>query len=439
MGGSATADRADDRRRCATAICSPPTPLQPGTAGIALQYPRGVLVLQIELAERRPFTAEDHMLLTVLAGRLGQGLQRVHQLDQQRETALALQNAILGPALLPSGFAVRYQPATSPLQVGGDWYDVVELDDGRIALIVGDCVGHGLAAATVMGQLRSACRALLLERLSPSAALSALDQFAARLPGARCTTAFCGVLSPDTGELVYSSAGHPPPIMVQADGTMRMLDAAGATPLGVFLDRSRPEHRETLPPRSTLLLYTDGLVERRREPLDTGIARAADLVQENRDDRSGRSGRQVMSRLAPGGGYQDDVALLLYRQPAPLEMEFPPEASHLAETRAALREWLVRAGVDADQTLKVLIAVGEALANAIEHGHRHHTEGNVSLRASAMADRLQVTVVDAGSWKPPVAAAHRGRGISLMRALMQDVTIQPLTSGTTVHMHAKIA
>ncbi|HEX3288502.1 MAG TPA: SpoIIE family protein phosphatase [Mycobacterium sp.] len=412
---------------------------QPGFAGISLRYPRGVLVLHIELVERRPFISEDDTLLTVLAGRLGQGLQRVHQLDQQRETALALQNAILGPSSLPDGFAVRYQPATSPLQVGGDWYDVVELDDGRIALIVGDCVGHGLAAATVMGQLRSACRALLLERLSPSAALTALDQFAARLPGARCTTAFCGVLSPDTGELVYSSAGHPPPIMVYADGTTRLLDGAGATPLGIFVDRPRPEHRETLPPRATVLLYTDGLVERRREPLDTGIARAADLVQENRDTGLDDLARQVMSRLAPGDGFQDDVALLLYRQPAPLEMEFPPEASHLAETRAALRDWLGRAGVDADQTLKVLIAAGEALANAIEHGHRHHTGGTISLRATALADRLHVTVIDAGSWKTPVAAAHRGRGLSLMRALMQEVTIEPLATGTKVHMLARIA
>jgi serine phosphatase RsbU (regulator of sigma subunit)/anti-sigma regulatory factor (Ser/Thr protein kinase) len=416
-----------------------PDMVEPGFAGISLQHPNGVLVLHIELSERRLFTVEDHMLLTVLGGRLGQGLQRVHQLDQQRETALALQNAILGPESLPIGFAVRYQPATSPLQVGGDWYDVVELDDGRIALIVGDCVGHGLGAATVMGQLRSACRALLLERLSPSAALTALDQFAARLPGARCTTAFCAVLSPDTGELVYSSAGHPPPIMVQPDGTTQLLDGAGATPLGIFVDRARPEHRETLAPRATLLLYTDGLVERRREPLDTGIARAADLVQENRDTALDDLARQVMSRLAPREGYQDDVALLLYRQPAPLEMEFPADAGRLADTRAALRDWLGRAGVDADQTLKVLIAAGEALANAIEHGHRHHAEGTISLRATALADRLQVTVIDAGSWKTPVAASHRGRGISLMRALMQEVTIQPLATGTTVYMLARIA
>ncbi len=426
------------RSLCEGDLLTPGSGQQPGMAGIALQHPRGVLVLHIELAERRPFTPEDHMLLTVLAGRLGQGLQRVHQLDQQRETALALQNAILGPANLPAGFAVRYQPAARPLQVGGDWYDIVDLDDGRIALIVGDCVGHGLAAATVMGQLRSACRALLLDTPSPSAALVAMDQFATRLPGARCTTAFCAVLDPVTGELVYSSAGHPPPIVVLADGATALLDGARSTPLGLSFGRLRPEHRETLPPRATLLLYTDGLVERRREPLDIGIARAADFVQENRSSALEDLAMDVMSRLAPGGGYQDDVAVLLYRQPAPLEFEFPAEASQLAPARAALKGWLSRAGMDADQILKVLIATGEALANAIEHGHRV-TEGAISMRAIAFADRVHVTIVDAGSWKPPVAAAHRGRGIALMRALMQDVTIQPRATGTTVHMHTKIA
>ena len=188
---------------------------------------------------------------------------------------LALQHAILGPADLPPGFAVRYQAASRPLQVGGDWYDVVDLEDGRIALIVGDCVGHGLAAATVMGQVRSACRALLFDNPSPAAALAGMDRFAARLPGAQCTTAVCAVLNPDTGELVYSSAGHPPPILVHADGTTRMLDDGHTIALGVRPDWSRPEARVTMPARATLLLYTDGLVERRRIPLDDGISRAA--------------------------------------------------------------------------------------------------------------------------------------------------------------------
>ena len=137
------------------------------------------------------------------------------------------------------------------------------------------------------------------------------------------------------------------------------------------------------------MLYTDGLVERRREPLDKGIARAADLVQENRASRAGGLADEIMSRLAPSDGYQDDVALLLYRQPAPLEVELAAEASELAATRAELRGWLARAGVDPEQTLKVLIAAGEALTNAIEHGHRQHAGGTIRLRATAAADRLQ--------------------------------------------------
>jgi serine phosphatase RsbU (regulator of sigma subunit)/anti-sigma regulatory factor (Ser/Thr protein kinase) len=417
-----------------------PSTTKPGTAGIALQHPEGVLVVWIDLAEQRPFTLEDQTLLTVLAGRLGQGLHRVHQVDQQRETALALQHAILGPAHLPRGFAVRYQAASRPLQVGGDWYDIVDLEDGRIALIVGDCVGHGLAAATVMGQLRSACRALLLDHPSPRAALAGLDRFAARLPGAQCTTAVCAVLNPDTGELVYSSAGHPPPILVHADGTIRMLDDGHTIAVGIRPDWSRPEAHVTMPARATLLLYTDGLVERRRSALDHGISRVAAVAQDARASTLDDLANQIMSRLAPSGGYQDDVVLLVYRHPAPLELKFPAHASHLAPTRTALRSWLTRARVDPDQTVNVLIAAGEAVANAIEHGHRHSPEGTISLDATALVDQVQLTITDTGSWKPPQPATdhHRGRGIALMRGLMHDVTINPDTAGTTVNLSARI-
>jgi serine phosphatase RsbU (regulator of sigma subunit)/anti-sigma regulatory factor (Ser/Thr protein kinase)/transcriptional regulator with GAF, ATPase, and Fis domain len=412
----------------------------PGTAAIAMQHPEGVLVVWIELAEERPFTLEDQTLLTVLAGRLGQGLQRVHQVDQQRETALALQHAILGPAHLPRGFAVRYQAASPPLQVGGDWYDVVDLEDGRIALIVGDCVGHGLAAATVMGQVRSACRALLFENPSPAAALAGMDRFAARLPGAECTTAVCAVLNPDTGELVYSSAGHPPPILIHADGTTCMLDDGHTIPLGIRPNWSRPEGHVTLPARATLLLYTDGLVERRGSALEHGISRVAALVQDARASTLGDLAEQIMSDLAPSGGYQDDVVILLCRHPAPLELKFPAHVSHLAPTRTTLRRWLTQAGVKPDQTLNVLMAAGEAVANAIEHGHRHSSEGTISLGATALSDQVQLTITDTGSWKPPQPApdSHRGRGITLMRGLMHEVTIHPGTAGTTVHLSARI-
>ncbi|OBF12262.1 ATPase [Mycobacterium sp. ACS4054] len=417
-----------------------PSTGESGTAGIALQHPEGVLVVWIDLAERRPFTLEDQTLLTVLAGRLGQGLQRVHQVDQQRETALALQHAILGPADLPHGFTVRYQAASRPLQVGGDWYDIVDLEDGRIAMVVGDCVGHGLAAATVMGQVRSACRALLFENPSPGAALAGLDRFAARLPGAQCTTAVCAVLNVETGELVYSSAGHPPPILVHADGTTQMLDEGHTIALGVRADWARPEARVTVPARATLLLYTDGLVERRRTALGQGISRAAALVQDGRAATLDELANQIMSGLAPSEGYQDDVVLLLYRHPAPLELTFPADVSHLAPARSALRSWLTRTRLDPEQAMNVLVAAGEAVANAIEHGHRDKPEGTVSLGATALGDRVHLTITDTGSWKPPQPASypHRGRGIALMRGLMHDVTISPDAAGTTVHLSARI-
>lgn len=417
-----------------------PSPGEAGTAGIALQHPEGVLVVWIDLAERRPFTLEDQTLLTVLAGRLGQGLQRVHQVDQQRETALALQHAILGPADLPHGFAVRYQAASAPLQVGGDWYDIVDLDDGRIAMVVGDCVGHGLAAASVMGQVRSACRALLCENPSPGAALAGMDRFAARLPGAQCTTAICAVLNPETGELVYSSAGHPPPILVHPDGTTEMLDAGHTIALGVRADWSRPEARVTLPARATLLLYTDGLVERRRTALGQGISRAAALVQDGRASTLDDLANQIMSGLAPGEGYQDDVVLLLYRHPAPLELTFPADVSHLAPARTALRTWLTRTRLEPEQAMNVLVAAGEAVANAIEHGHRDNPEGTIRLGATALVDQVRLTITDTGSWKTPQPASypHRGRGIALMRGLMHDVTINPDAAGTTVHLSARI-
>ncbi|WAC93398.1 SpoIIE family protein phosphatase [Mycobacterium sp. Aquia_213] len=412
-----------------------------GTAGISLQHPRGVLVVWIELVEQRPFTSEDHNLLKVLGGRLSQGLHRVYQLDEQRETALALQHAMLGPATLPGGFAVRYHPASHPLQVGGDWYDVVDLDDGQVALIVGDCVGHGLAAATVMGQLRSACRALLLDQLGPSAVLAGLDRFAAQLPGARCTTAFCAVLTLDTGELVYSNAGHPPPIMVHANGTAQQLDGEHGLPLAIRPDWLRPEVRVTMPARSTLLLYTDGLVERRGRSIDEGIASATDLVQDGRSQSLDEVADDLMVRLEPGGGYLDDVAMLLYRQPAPLTMNFAADVDHLAPSRDALRGWLSQVGVEPDQIQYVLTAVGEAVANAIEHGYRGQSEGTVSLRATAVVDALHVTVIDRGSWKTPrtVPGANRGRGITLMRGLVEDITIHSTEAGTTVHLYARIA
>ncbi|GLW35390.1 SpoIIE family protein phosphatase [Actinoplanes regularis] len=408
-------------------------------AGITLEHPHGTMALWIGLGPARPFTEQDETLLALLAGHIGQGLRRIAQIDQQRETALALQHAILGPAQLPSGFAVRYEPAARPLKVGGDWYDTIELPDGRIGIVVGDCVGHGLRAATVMGQLRSACRALLLQDASPAIALRALDRFAALLPGATCATVFCGVLDPETGHLRYSSAGHPPAIIADTDGTTHLLDQGRSHPIGVRPSRPRPEAEHTMPGRATLLLYTDGLIERRRQPLTTGIERATAAIHDGRGTSIEQLATDVMAKLAPAGGYDDDVALLLYRQPGPLELEFPAEATRLAPVRTALRGWLNRVGVDPATAQKVLIAAGEACSNAIEHGHRDNP-GRIRLHAAATAADLRLTVVDNGRWKPAQSPAnsHRGHGLALMKAFMNHVTVTTGTAGTVIDMQARI-
>ena len=316
-------------------------------------------------------TAEDRTLLSLVCGYLGQALHRAYQTDQQRETALALQRAILGPSRLPTGFAVRYEPATRPLEVGGDWYDIVELPDGRIGIMVGDCVGHDLGAATVMGQLRSACRALLLQDASASQALTAMDRFASSVPGAECATVFCGILDPATGSLRYSSAAHPPGIVVHPDGNVVLLDGARSLPLAIRQDAGRTDADYVLPPRSTLLLYTDGLVERRGQPLTGGIAAAGAAVHEADGASLEELASQLMTRLAPAGGYEDDVAMVLYHHPAPLDVLFSAESEQLASVRATLRGWLRSCDVGARMAQDVLVAAGEAIANAIEHGHRH--------------------------------------------------------------------
>ncbi|MDG9702802.1 SpoIIE family protein phosphatase [Streptomyces sp. DH37] len=436
----------DDPVRGAVASLRGRTPLHPvatdGPAGtgITLEHPGGPLSLWVESSPERPFITEDHTLLAVLGGYLGQALQRVHAFEQQRETALTLQRAILGPDRLPGGFAVRYEPAARPLEVGGDWYDTVELPDGRIGIVVGDCVGRGLEAATVMGQLRSACRALLLQFADPAQVLTALDRFAALIPGAMCATVFCGVLDPATGRLVYSSAGHPPGILTHPDGTTELLDQGRSIPLAVQPDRPRPTGARTMPPASVLLLYTDGLVERRSRPLHAGIAEAAAAARKGLDASLEELADDIRTGLEPAGGYDDDMALLLYRHPRPLEVSFPADSAQLAPVRRTLRDWLERLEVGSRLTQAVLVAVGEACANAIEHGHRHNPGRTVRLTAGATAHGLHLVVADTGRWRTPrpEANAHRGRGLILIHALMDQVDIVTDDAGTTVEMHVRI-
>ncbi|WP_410614749.1 SpoIIE family protein phosphatase [Amycolatopsis sp. lyj-109] len=417
------------------------TPADSG-AGTTVDHPGGRLTLWVDPAPGRPLGTEDRTLLALLAGTLAHALRRAHRDDRQREVALALQRSILGPARLPGGFTVRYEPANPPLEVGGDWYDVVPLAGDRIGIVVGDCVGRGLAAAAVMGQLRSACRALLLEARSPAHTLGALDRFAGRLPGALCTTVFCGVLDPATGTLTYSSAGHPPATLVHRDGTAEFLDQGASLPLAVRVAVSRPEATAVVPIGSLLMLYTDGLVERRRESLDDGMDRATQVAHDTRDAELGDLATTLMDRLRPADGYEDDVALLLYRRSVPaLDFEFTAHPDHLASTRHWMRAWLHNAALEPDLAQDVLVAAGEACANAVEHAYRDDGTGATAhLTARLTGAHLVVTVTDRGHWKQPPPDNHllRGRGVPMMEALADAVAFRHDATGTTVTLEWRI-
>jgi anti-sigma regulatory factor (Ser/Thr protein kinase) len=290
-----------------------------------------------------------------------------------------------------------------------------------------------------MGQLRSACRALLLQDASAAQTLTAMDRFAALIPGAICSTVFCGIFDRDNGQLTYSSAGHPPGILTLADGRTQLLDGGRSFPLAVRPGIVRTEASCAVPARATLLLYTDGLVERRRRSLDAGIAGAAAAVHRGESAAVEDLATAIMTTMAPAGGYEDDVALVLYRHPAPLDLAFPAESAQLAPVRASLRTWLSRCDLSHRTMQDVLVAAGEACANAVEHGHRHAPGQQIRLHAAATVTQLRLTVTDTGRWKiSQSAGTNRGHGIQLMRALMQQVTIKPGEAGTTVDMQLRI-
>ena len=166
----------------------------------------------------------------------------------------------------------RYRAADAAMEIGGDWYDAVELDDGRLAIAVGDVVGRGLAAAATMGQLRAALGVTALQAADPSDAVAILDRYAGHVPGAVCATVAFAMLDPAAGNMTYTTAGHPPPLLVTPDGELSYLEGSVSWPLGVeSANRRASAATAALPPGSLLLLYTDGLVERRGESLDVGL------------------------------------------------------------------------------------------------------------------------------------------------------------------------
>jgi len=400
----------------------------------------GDAALWLRFAAPRAISPGDWAMFSLLVGQLSLAVQRARNFDAARSTSLTLQRAMLGPIELPPRFSVHYEPALPPLEIGGDWYDVVQLRDGSIGLVVGDCVGRGLSAAVVMGQLRTAARALLLRGAGPAQLLAELDAVAARIPGAMCTTVCAAILDPERGVLRYSNAGHMPPVLAAPGAKGRLLEGGRAVPLATFDTPQRPEATTTLEPGSTLVLFTDGLVEQRGIDIDLRFDELADELSGAAEDLPREVADAVLSRLRPAAGYDDDVAMVVYRQPPrALHLDVPAEADRLAGLRHELAAWLGAASVPFELATDLVAAANEACTNSIEHAYLDGTPGRVVLSADCALDHVTIEVSDHGLWRPlPDDPGHRGRGIAMMHALTDELVIDHLGVGTHVQMVAKM-
>lgn len=396
----------------------------------------GDVALWLEHNAPRRIDADDRLLVRALVGHLSLAVQHVRQFETAREASLTLQRAMLPTVQAPVGFAVRYEPAVPPLEIGGDWYDVLEVRDGLIGIIVGDCVGRGLPAAAVMGQLRSSARALLLAGTEPGRVLDQLDAVAALIPGAYCATVFVGLLDIDSGALQYSSAGHLPALLVWPDAAPVALDDAGSVPLSVQRPRPRPQATQMLPPGSTLMLYTDGLVEQKEHAIDAGITKATKVLTKTLGASAETIADAVLGELAPPKGYDDDVAIVVYRRPpSHLLIELPATADRLGDVRAQLSAWLQGVGAPESLIADIVLAVNEACTNSAEHAYRGGDAGVMKVDASVRGDEIVLNVLDFGTWKPPTGDnPFRGRGIPLMRAVSDRIQMDATSTGTTVEM-----
>ena len=280
----------------------------------AVRFPLGAAGrLWLSFDGPRAWTRDERDFLSACAAQIGLALERARLHQRTADVAVALQRSLLaGDPPVDPRFAVAtaYHPAVEDLEVGGDWHDAFRLPAGRIGIAVGDVVGRGLLAATAMGQLRSAVRALAGAGLQPAAVLGHLDTFVEQMSTARYATLAYAEVDPDTGAVTFASAGHLPPVIL--DGEPYLYMEGRSAPLGVTTpSMPRSQATFTLPPGGGFLLYTDGLVERRGEPIDAGLAR---LLAAIRSTSPQDLVRTLPESLAEQGAPDDDVCLLSFHR-----------------------------------------------------------------------------------------------------------------------------
>ncbi|MGK5739859.1 SpoIIE family protein phosphatase [Micromonospora sp. URMC 103] len=410
-----------------------------GAVGLPLRA-RGAVIGTLLLAgdPATPGRTDPDFLLD-LADRAGLALDNARLAEQDREVARTLQRSLLAgerPTDTRFHVATVYRPAVETLEVGGDWYDTFLTASGSVGVVVGDVVGRGVRAASAMGQLRSAVRALAKAQCSPATVLQHMDDFVATLEAGQMTTLAYAELALDTGRLRYACAGHPPPLLLSPDTSPSYLWEGRSGPLGTrAASRGRREAELTVPRGSRLLLYTDGLVERRGERIDQGLNRLAEALSGRWATPLASLAEQVSDAMLTGEGGHDDMCLLaLAFDGAPrFHSDVPAEVASLRPLRAELDGWLASCAVPEAERYGVVLACSEAVANAIEHAYRGDPARRVHVSATIDGRAVELRVSDSGQWRTPRVSADRGRGMALMGRLMDDLVVDR-GEGTTVLM-----
>lgn len=404
--------------------------------------PVGVLSLVYSVSGRT-HTEEELLLARQLADRAAVAIDNARLHERERERALLLQRSLL-PQQLPDvpglRTAARYLPADRPGDgsqegVGGDWYDVVPLPGGRAAIVVGDVMGRGLAAAALMGQLRAALRAYAVQDQTPADVLTSADELVRGLADDVLVTCVYAVADPRDGTVTLANAGHVPPLLLgpgnAGEGApARALEATGP-PLGTGGGEPYVERRLRLAPGQLLALYTDGLVERRDSDLDTGVQALAGALDPATPDLDAACAAATI-----GADRDDDVALLLVRadparKPPCATSTLAPDTRAASAARVATRSLLKAWDEPAAVQEAAELAVSELVTNAVRHG-----AGEVTLRLSRHEDGVVVEVGDAGGGHPRRRRAggddEGGRGLQLVGAVAAAWGVRPDGAGKIV-------
>lgn len=389
-------------------------------------------------------SARARSFVETFAGQCGQALDRALRYETERTIAETLQRSVL-PETLPSlegaTVAARYLPGTAAVDVGGDWFDTIPLVDGRLLFVVGDVVGKGVQAASTMAQLRNGMRALTLDSSDVSSVVSKVNRLLDSYTDSPFATLAVLTVDPATYETELLSAGHLPPLLVRRGNPPILLDGAHGLPIGVEPEALYETHRLTLEPGDVVVLYTDGLVERRNRSLDEGFA----LLLEAAIDAPANPDRLVDKLLAELIGDDvrgDDVALLAVAfDRAPLgefSMDLPADREALTELRDAFSGWLGRGAIGEVDRRDLVLALWEASANAIEHAQSPSAKV-IHIEAALTGDRVRVAVLDSGGWREPEERPDRGLGLRLIQSLMTSLSVQPSEQGTMVVMERALS